>query len=143
MAHEERLAELDRRRAQARRMGGQKKLERRKERGDLNAEERLDLLQSLQILTNALRVFRTRCVEGITADPDRCRQYADRSMALATALNPYIGYAAAAEVVKESVRTGKGIPEIVLEKELLSPEQLKDVLDPFKMTEPGIPGRAT
>lgn len=100
-----------------------------------------DLLQSLQILTNALRVFRTKCVDGITAHSERCRQYANRSMALATALNPYIGYAAAAEVVKESVRTGKGIPEIVLEKKRLSPEQLKDVLDPFKMTEPGIPGR--
>jgi fumarate hydratase class II/aspartate ammonia-lyase len=94
------------------------------------------LLDSLAILTNAVGIFASRCVEGIRADALRCRGYADRTLGLATALNPYIGYRAAAEVTKEALATGRPIRQIVLEKGLLSAEQLNRILDPRAMTEP-------
>ena len=64
-------------------------------------------------------VLRTRCVDGIDADAARCRELLDRSTAVATALSPYIGYAATAEIAKESVATGRPIRDIVLERGLL------------------------
>ncbi|MBM4031140.1 MAG: aspartate ammonia-lyase [Planctomycetes bacterium] len=94
------------------------------------------LLDSLHILTNAIRMFTERCVWGIDANTERCRAYAERTLGLATALNPHIGYRAAAEVVKESLASGRSIREIVLEKGLLPPEQLDRILDPRAMTEP-------
>jgi aspartate ammonia-lyase len=100
-----------------------------------------NVLQSLEILKNTLEVFRIRCLEGITADAKRCERYALESVGIATALNRHIGYAAAAEVAKESTRTGKSIYEIVVERKLLDPEKLRKILDPRAMTEPGIPGQ--
>jgi len=97
--------------------------------------------QSIEILKNALRVFIDRCVVGITADADRCRRYAESSMALATALNIYVGYARAAEVVKRALREQKTIIEVVRDEKLLSEEQIGQILDPLKLTEPGLPGR--
>ncbi|HLG28661.1 MAG TPA: aspartate ammonia-lyase [Candidatus Brocadiales bacterium] len=94
------------------------------------------LLDSIEILTNALKVFTTGCVNGITANIERCEFYAMNTMGLATALNPYIGYAKAAEVAKESLRTGKSIKDIVLEKGLLTEARLKELLSPASMTEP-------
>jgi aspartate ammonia-lyase len=94
----------------------------------------------LTILTNGVRVFTELCVRGITADEERCKHYAETSPSLATALNPTIGYQAAAEVVKQALKEKKTIPAVVLEKGLLSEEDLKKILDPWKMTEPGIPG---
>ncbi|MBI3447462.1 MAG: aspartate ammonia-lyase [Acidobacteria bacterium] len=95
-----------------------------------------------EILKNAVTVLRGKCVEGITANEERCLRYAELSPSLATALNPYIGYAKGAEVVKEALRTGKTIPEVVREKKLMSDEEMKRVLDPVKMTEPGITGKS-
>ncbi len=100
-----------------------------------------NVLQSMEILKNTLEVFRSRCVEGITADAARCEHYALDSVGIATALNRHIGYAAAAEVAKESMRTGKSIYQIVVERKLLDSEQLRSILDPRAMTEPGIPGK--
>jgi aspartate ammonia-lyase len=100
-----------------------------------------NVLQSMEILKNTLEVFRTRCVEGITADTPRCEQYALESVGIATALNRHIGYAAAAEVAKESMKTGRSIYQIVVERKLLDAEQLRRILDPRTMTEPGIPGK--
>jgi fumarate hydratase class II/aspartate ammonia-lyase len=100
------------------------------------------LLDSLQILANAVGIFATRCVKGIEANAGRCRAYAERSLGLATALNPYIGYRAAAEAVKESLATGKPIREVVLAKGLLSAEQLDRILDPKAMTEPRLTSEA-
>ncbi len=88
-----------------------------------------NLLHSLQILNNSLRVFTERCVSGITAQADRCRSYAEETLALVTALNPYIGYLQAAEVAKISLETGKPIRQIVLERNLMSPEEVARVLD--------------
>lgn len=100
-----------------------------------------NLLMSIQILTSSLTVFRTKCVDGISADPDRCRDYMEKSVGLATIMNTYIGYDKAAELAKESVETGRAIPELILEKKLLTEEELKKILDPRKITEPGIPGK--
>jgi aspartate ammonia-lyase len=97
-------------------------------------------LHACAILTQALVVLRSRTVDGISADRDRCRELLDRSTAIATALSPYIGYAATAEVAKESVRTGRPIRELVLARGLLDAARLDDILAPESMTRPGIPG---
>jgi aspartate ammonia-lyase len=95
-----------------------------------------NVLQSTTILTNSLRQFTTTCVEGITANKNRCDFYVQATVSLATALNPYIGYAKAAEIAKEAVASGKSIIEIARAKKLLSDEQIKEILDPARMTEP-------
>lgn len=100
-----------------------------------------NLFQSLEILTNGVRLFTERCVRGIRANVERCRELAERSMGLATALNPYIGYAAAAQVAKEALARGVSLRQVILEKGYLTAEQLEAILDPFAMTRPGIPGR--
>jgi aspartate ammonia-lyase len=100
-----------------------------------------NLHHSIEILKNALRAFIDRCVVGIVADADRCRRYAESSMALATALNTHIGYARAAEVVKRALREQKTIIHVVREEKLLTEDQIAQVLDPIKLTEPGLPGR--
>ncbi len=92
------------------------------------------VLQSVTILTNALRELDVRCVRGITANVARCEWYAQSTVAIATALNPYIGYAKAAELVKESVATGRSVIEVAREKGVLSEEQIKEILDVGKMT---------
>jgi aspartate ammonia-lyase len=97
-------------------------------------------LHACTILTQALLVLRTRAVEEITADRARCRELLDRSTAIATALSPYIGYAATAEIAKESVRTGRPIRELVLARGLLPADRLDAILAPESMTTPGIPG---
>ena len=99
-------------------------------------------LMSMQILRTSLAVLTTRCIEGIQCDEERCRRYAELSPSIVTALNPYIGYAKGAEVVKEALATGKTIPQVVLEKKLMSKEDLARILDPFKMTQPGITGKS-
>ena len=76
-------------------------------------------LHACTILTQALVVLRSRTIDGIAADRERCRELLDRSTAIATALSPYIGYAATAEIAKESVRTGRPIRELVLARGLL------------------------
>lgn len=88
-----------------------------------------DLLHSLEILTQALRVFTDRCIVGITAKIDRCQQYGEGTLALVTALNPYIGYLNAAEVAKTSLETGRSLREIVLERQLLKADEIATILD--------------
>jgi fumarate hydratase, class II len=97
-----------------------------------------NVLESIRLLANVTRLFADRCVIGIEADVERCRAYAESSPSLGTSLNPYIGYEAAAEVVKESVRTGRSVREIVVERGLLSDEEVDRALDVLGMTEGGI-----
>ncbi len=97
------------------------------------------VLTSVTILTNMLRQFTEFCVKGITANEPRCEFYAQSTVSLATALNPYIGYAKAAEITKESVATGKTIIDIARSRGYLSEEQIKEILDPARMTEPQLP----
>jgi aspartate ammonia-lyase len=98
-----------------------------------------NVLHSITILANMLRQFDERCVRGITANEQRCQLYAQSTVSLATALNPYIGYAKAADIVKESVATGKSIIDIARAKNLLSEEEIAEILDPVRMTEPQYP----
>jgi aspartate ammonia-lyase len=98
-----------------------------------------NVLQSIGILTNMLREFDERCVSGITANEKRCELYAQSTVSLATALNPYIGYAKAAEIVKESVATGKSIIDIARERKQLTEKEIAEILDPVRMTEPQYP----
>ncbi len=98
-----------------------------------------NVLQSVTILGNMLRQFDQYCVAGITANEQRCETYAQSTVSLATALNPYIGYAKAAEIVKESVATGKSIIEIARERKQLTEDEIAEILDPARMTEPQYP----
>jgi aspartate ammonia-lyase len=97
-------------------------------------------LHSARILTNALDVLRTRTVQGIRADVKRSRELLDRSTAVATALSPYIGYAATAEMAKEAIATGRSIRDLVLERGLLPAADLDRILSVEAMTTPGVAG---
>jgi aspartate ammonia-lyase len=97
-------------------------------------------LHASRIMGAAMRVFVSRCIDGIVADEERCRELLDRSTAVATALSSYIGYAATAEIAKESVKTGRPVREIVRERKLVPERELDAILSPEGMTSPGIPG---
>ena len=89
-----------------------------------------ELLFSMDILTNYLPVFVEKCIRGIEADRERCEAYYVSSPSLATALNPIIGYARAAEIAKESAKTGRPIPELLREKKILSEEEIARIFTP-------------
>jgi aspartate ammonia-lyase len=76
-------------------------------------------------------------VAGIQVDADRCRRYAEETVALATALSPRIGYERAAAVAKESWASGRTIREVVMARGLLTPAEAAEILDPRRLTEPG------
>jgi aspartate ammonia-lyase len=100
-----------------------------------------NLLFALEILKNTVRKFAESCIAGITANEPRCYRFMEESLGLVTVLAPYVGYGAAAEVAKESMRTGRSIREIILARELLSPEALAEILEPYPLTNPGVPGQ--
>jgi len=94
------------------------------------------LFSTLTILRRACRTLRERCVTGITANREHCRRMVENSIGLATALNPYIGYERASEVAKEAMASGRTVAEIVLEKGILTSEELEDILKPENMMAP-------
>jgi aspartate ammonia-lyase len=100
-----------------------------------------NVLTSLTILKNAADTFTGCCVRGITANQERCEDYAFKSAGLVTALAPYIGYEEAASIAKEQIRTGRDVREIVRERNLVPEEDLNEILRPQAMTEPGIAGQ--
>jgi aspartate ammonia-lyase len=95
------------------------------------------ILESQTMFLNAASTLRRHCVEGITANQDACRRYVEHSIGVVTALNPLLGYETATALAAEALKTGKGIVELVREKQLLSEEQIKTVLDPKAMTGTG------
>jgi fumarate hydratase class II len=97
-----------------------------------------NLLGSIRLLGNVTRLLAERCVSGIEADVERCREHAESSPSLGTSLNPYIGYETAAEIVKESARSGRSVRDIVLERGLMTDEQLDKALDVLGMTKGGL-----
>ncbi len=99
-------------------------------------------LHAQRILTNAMKTLRERTVDGIKANRERARELLDRSTAMATALSPYIGYAATADLAKTSVATGRTIRELALERGLLTAADLDRILSVEAMTRPGIPGKS-
>ncbi len=87
-----------------------------------------NLLQSLEIMANGLKMLATRCVAGIVADADRCREHAQASLALATLLKTTIGYQEASELAREAYATGRRIAELVVEKGLMKEDELQRLL---------------
>jgi len=95
-----------------------------------------NLLESIRLLANGVRVFTERCAEGIEPDADRCGQMIEQSLAMCTRLAPVIGYDEAAAVAKEAYATGRSVREVALEKGILPANELNKLLDPTSMTEP-------
>ena len=100
-----------------------------------------NLLFSMTILRNGVRAFTERCVDGIRADEERCRELVEQSLMSVTALTDYIGYEESARLAKKAVEERKTIREVVLAEGAMEPDLLDKVLDPTPMTEPGVPGR--
>jgi fumarate hydratase class II len=101
-----------------------------------------NLLESIRLLGNVVDAFCEKCVIGIEANEERCRELVELSMAMVTSLAPLIGYDRAAEIAKGSAKTGKTVREICLERKVLPPAALARALDPVAMTEPGVEGAA-
>ena len=97
-----------------------------------------NILQSMRILTNAMKMFREFCINGIEANEERCLELLHKSTAIATALNPYLGYQAVSKVVKESLKNDSTIKETVLKYGLIEEEDLDRILSPEEMTQPAI-----
>lgn len=107
---------------------------------ELNAFEPVafySLFQSIDLLRNAVDTLRINCIEGITANKERCRELLDQSVGMVTALNPYIGYTASAKIAKEALRTGRPLRDLILENNILTEEQLEQIMDPYRLTKPG------
>ena len=97
-----------------------------------------NLLESIRLLAASAENLSRQCIPGIEANAERCNEMVEKSLAMCTALAPEIGYDAAAAIAKESYRTGKTVREIALEKKIMAPKRLKEILDPMRMTKPGI-----
>lgn len=99
-----------------------------------------NLLQSLRILRNAVGVFIRFAVDGLEANRERCADYVHNSFGIVTALNPHLGYEVAAQLVKDALKSGTPVRDLILERHLLTPEEIAVILDPVQMTTPGIAG---
>lgn len=96
----------------------------------------LSIFENIEILKNGMDTLKYKCIDGITANAEVCRNYVLNSIGLVTALNPYIGYENSSMIAKEALKTGKRVYDLVLEKGLLSAEQLDEILKPENMIAP-------
>lgn len=94
------------------------------------------LFESIDMLVNGMNTLRERCIVGITANEEVCKRHVYNSIGLVTALNPYLGYETSTQLAQEALKTGKGIYDLVLEKSLMSKEELDDLLRPENMVKP-------
>ncbi|SKC76789.1 aspartate ammonia-lyase [Maledivibacter halophilus] len=99
-----------------------------------------NMFEAIEILTNGANVFTNRCIRGIEANTKQCFNQVNKSLGVITALNPHIGYEKSSEIAKEALETKRSVRELVLEKGILTDEELDMILQPQKMTEPGIAG---
>lgn len=99
------------------------------------------LFQSIDTIAYAVNTFVDNCVIGITANETRCRYFVENSVGIITAICPYVGYQKAAEIAKEAIKTGESVRKLIIEKGLLTKEQMDEIMDPVQMTEPGISGK--
>lgn len=99
-----------------------------------------NLLQSLTIMRNVFTTFTENCLKGITANEGRMKDYVEKSVGIITAVNPHVGYEAAATLAKEAIATGISVRELCIERGILTKEELDVILDPYEMTHPGIAG---
>ncbi|HEU4685939.1 MAG TPA: class II fumarate hydratase [Nitrospira sp.] len=98
-----------------------------------------NVLQSIELLAAASRNFAVKCIEGIKANEERCKSLIEESLAMCTALAPEIGYEAAAKLAKDAYKSGKTVREVAKEQKILPEKRLAELLDPWRMTEPGGP----
>jgi aspartate ammonia-lyase len=103
----------------------------------LNAYEPIEglcIMESQNLLYNSSNLFRTKCVDGITVNERVLARYMETTVGIVTALNPILGYEKSTELAQEAYKSGKGILEIIREKKVLTEPQIKDLLDPVKLT---------
>jgi fumarate hydratase class II len=98
-----------------------------------------NVLQSVELLATASQNFAVKCIDGIKANNDRCRSLIEESLAMCTALAPEIGYEAAAKLAKDAYKSGKTVRQMAKEQKVLPDKRLNELLDPWRMTEPGGP----
>lgn len=111
---------------------------------ELNAFEPIifyNLFQSIETLTRAVKTLVDNCIVGITANTEHCREMVENSIGIITAICPYVGYETAANIAKEALKTNQSVGDLILQRKLLTEEQLQTILNPFTMTEPGIQGK--
>jgi len=96
--------------------------------------EGLAIIESQALLFNTSQMFRTKCIDGITVNEKVLAHYMETTIGIVTALNPVLGYEKATELAAEASKSGKGILEIIREKKVLTEAQIKDLLDPIKLT---------
>ncbi len=99
-----------------------------------------NLIQSLSIMSNGLKLFNDKCLKGIEPNVELMKQYVDKSFGILTALNPHIGYEKSSKIAYEAMKTGESIKNLVLCHNLLSKEKLDIILEPYSMTNIGISG---
>ena len=105
----------------------------------LNAMEPLiayNVLESIRMMTKAMDMLRTRCIEGITANENRCRELVDQSIGIITAVTPYIGYDNAARIAKSALKDDRNVLDLIVEQNLISAERLNSILKPENMISP-------
>ena len=103
---------------------------------ELNAFEPIifyNLFESIETLTNGVKVFKTDCIDGITVNEDVCVDEIEKSIGIVTALCPYIGYTRAADLAKKALKEKRNIRDILIEENVIEPTKLDSVLDPHKM----------
>jgi fumarate hydratase class II len=99
------------------------------------------MLESVEILANGCDAFRTKCLDGIEANRERCRELLEKNPSIATALNAAIGYDTASKVAKKAAAEGRSVRDVLEEMDLIPADEIDAVLDVRSMTEPGIPGQ--
>ncbi len=97
-----------------------------------------NIVWMIEILKNALKAFDDKCVSGLIADEKKCRDYAEKSISIVTALNPIIGYSRAAEIAKEAMKTHRSIMDVIRSRNIMPEKELNKVLDLMKLTKPGL-----
>lgn len=98
------------------------------------------LLESLEIMKNGIKIFREKCIEVIEVDEEKCKEYLLKSTSLSTALINHIGYDQAAEIAKKALITNKTVKDVLVEDGIMTEEKADEVLNPYQVTKPGIPG---
>jgi len=101
-----------------------------------------NILESIRLLANSANLFCERCIAGLVANKERCAELVEYSMAMVTSLAPIIGYDRAAEIAKDSAKTGKTVRQLSVEQRVLPEHELARALDPVEMTRPGGEGAA-
>ncbi len=100
-----------------------------------------NLMQSFDLITNVQNMLREKCIDGIIANVERCKELVEKSIGTLTALNPHIGYEQTCLVAREAFLKDKSVREVVLEHKIISEDKLNRILDPYEMTNPGIAGK--